>query len=197
MKRLRGINPKLVYCSISGFCADGPYAERPSYDSVAQALSGFLSVVVDPDLPRFLGPALADAIVAPDGSSTPVTAGAVREAPWTAGVHFWARGGERVGALVVNAEASESDLARLDADSLATRLGATTAGAARGRDFEIDVDRASAIRRLIDRARPGDTVLLAGKGHERRMLVRDERRPWNDREEAERALAAAGYGMGR
>jgi crotonobetainyl-CoA:carnitine CoA-transferase CaiB-like acyl-CoA transferase len=55
-------NPRLVYCSISGFGADGPYAERPSYDSVAQALSGFLSVVVDPERPRFLGPALADAI---------------------------------------------------------------------------------------------------------------------------------------
>src|SRR5262249_30772440 len=39
-----------------------PYVERPSYDSVAQALSGFLSVVVDPANPRFLGPALADAI---------------------------------------------------------------------------------------------------------------------------------------
>ncbi len=61
-RRLRGINPKLVYCSISGFGADGPYAERPSYDSVAQALSGFLSVVVDEERPRFLGPALADSI---------------------------------------------------------------------------------------------------------------------------------------
>ena len=50
------------YCSISGFGSDGPYSERPSYDSVAQALSGFLSVVVDPERPRFLGPALADAI---------------------------------------------------------------------------------------------------------------------------------------
>jgi crotonobetainyl-CoA:carnitine CoA-transferase CaiB-like acyl-CoA transferase len=59
---LQALNPKLVYCSISGFGADGPYADRPSYDSVAQALSGFLSVVVDPDRPRFLGPALADAI---------------------------------------------------------------------------------------------------------------------------------------
>src|SRR6185369_11114456 len=56
------INPSLIYTSISGFGASGPYADRPSYDSVAQALSGFLSVVVDPERPRFLGPALADAI---------------------------------------------------------------------------------------------------------------------------------------
>jgi crotonobetainyl-CoA:carnitine CoA-transferase CaiB-like acyl-CoA transferase len=61
-KRLMELNPKLVYCSISGFGASGPYVDRPSYDSVAQALSGFLSVVVDEDRPRFLGPALADAI---------------------------------------------------------------------------------------------------------------------------------------
>jgi crotonobetainyl-CoA:carnitine CoA-transferase CaiB-like acyl-CoA transferase len=61
-QRLQELNPKLIYCSISGFGSSGPYVDRPSYDSVAQALSGFLSVVVDPDRPRFLGPALADAI---------------------------------------------------------------------------------------------------------------------------------------
>src|SRR5688572_28144086 len=61
-ERLQALNPKLIYCSISGFGSSGPYVDRPSYDSVAQALSGFLSVVVDPDRPRFLGPALADAI---------------------------------------------------------------------------------------------------------------------------------------
>src|SRR5689334_656438 len=61
-ERLRGANPRLVYCSISGFGSTGPYVDRPSYDSVAQALSGFLSVVVDAERPRFLGPALADAI---------------------------------------------------------------------------------------------------------------------------------------
>jgi crotonobetainyl-CoA:carnitine CoA-transferase CaiB-like acyl-CoA transferase len=60
--RLQDINPRLVYCSISGFGSSGPYTERPSYDSVAQALSGFLSVVVDYRRPQFLGPALADAI---------------------------------------------------------------------------------------------------------------------------------------
>ena len=61
-ERLTAINPRLIYTSISGFGASGPYVERPSYDSVAQALSGFLSVVVDSSRPRFLGPALADAI---------------------------------------------------------------------------------------------------------------------------------------
>lgn len=66
-----------------------------------------------------------DAIEAPDGSTRPVASGATIEAPWTAGVHFWRRGGERAGALVVNGEARESDLARLAPDSLAALLGAT------------------------------------------------------------------------
>ena len=61
-ERLRGMNERLIHCSISGFGSSGPYVDRPSYDSVAQALSGFLSVVVDAEQPRFLGPALADAI---------------------------------------------------------------------------------------------------------------------------------------
>src|SRR2546423_13164165 len=62
VERLLQINPRLVYCSISGFGASGPYAERPSYDSVAQALRGVLSVVVDFRRPKFLGPAPAAAI---------------------------------------------------------------------------------------------------------------------------------------
>jgi UDP-N-acetylmuramoyl-L-alanyl-D-glutamate--2,6-diaminopimelate ligase len=70
--------------------------------------------------------------------------------------------------------------------------GATLRGKHLGKDFLIDVDRASAIRELFGRARPGDTVLLAGKGHERRMLVGDARLLWNDRQEAERALAELG-----
>jgi crotonobetainyl-CoA:carnitine CoA-transferase CaiB-like acyl-CoA transferase len=62
VERLHQLNPRLVCCSISGFGSSGPYVDRPSYDSVAQALSGFLSVVVDYQQPQFLGPALADAI---------------------------------------------------------------------------------------------------------------------------------------
>ena len=41
---LKALNPKLVVCHISGFGADGPYAQRPSFDFIAQAMSGFMSV---------------------------------------------------------------------------------------------------------------------------------------------------------
>ncbi len=60
--RLRELNPRLVYCAISGFGPDGPNAGRPSYDTVAQAASGFLKLLVNPANPRVVGPALADAI---------------------------------------------------------------------------------------------------------------------------------------
>lgn len=60
--RLRELNPQLIYCAISGFGRDGPAAMRPSYDSVAQAASGFLKLLVNPANPRVVGPALADAL---------------------------------------------------------------------------------------------------------------------------------------
>ncbi len=60
--RLQGINPKLVYCSISGFGPDGPDQKRPAFDSVAQAASGFLRLLVNPEHPRVVGPAIADAV---------------------------------------------------------------------------------------------------------------------------------------
>ena len=60
--RLRELNPRLIYCAISGFGPDGPAAARPSYDTVAQAASGFLKLLINPANPRVVGPALADAI---------------------------------------------------------------------------------------------------------------------------------------
>jgi crotonobetainyl-CoA:carnitine CoA-transferase CaiB-like acyl-CoA transferase len=60
--RLRALNPKLVYCSISGFGSSGPAANRPAYDTVAQAASGFLKLLVNPENPRVVGPAIADAL---------------------------------------------------------------------------------------------------------------------------------------
>ncbi|MGO4303734.1 CaiB/BaiF CoA transferase family protein [Cupriavidus sp. RAF12] len=60
--RLRELNPRLIYCAISGFGATGPAASRPSYDTVAQAASGFLNLLINPANPRVVGPAIADAM---------------------------------------------------------------------------------------------------------------------------------------
>ena len=61
-ERLRGINGRLIYCAISGFGATGPAAHRPTYDSVAQAASGYLRLLVNPANPRVVGPAIADLV---------------------------------------------------------------------------------------------------------------------------------------
>jgi crotonobetainyl-CoA:carnitine CoA-transferase CaiB-like acyl-CoA transferase len=58
---LRRLNPKLVFCFITGFGADGPYANRPAYDNVGQALAGWLSRFHETDDARVAGPAISDA----------------------------------------------------------------------------------------------------------------------------------------
>jgi crotonobetainyl-CoA:carnitine CoA-transferase CaiB-like acyl-CoA transferase len=58
---LRRLNPKLVFCFITGFGADGPYANRAAYDNVGQALAGWLSRFHDTDDARVAGPAISDA----------------------------------------------------------------------------------------------------------------------------------------
>ena len=59
---MREANPRLVYCSITGFGGDGPYAQRPAFDSVGQALSGWASRHRRGDDPRVIGPAIADPV---------------------------------------------------------------------------------------------------------------------------------------
>jgi crotonobetainyl-CoA:carnitine CoA-transferase CaiB-like acyl-CoA transferase len=60
--RLRELNPRLIYAAISGFGQDGPHKDRPAFDTVAQAASGFLRLLVNPGNPRVVGPAIADAV---------------------------------------------------------------------------------------------------------------------------------------
>ncbi|MBB5686776.1 CaiB/BaiF CoA transferase family protein [Sphingobium boeckii] len=60
---LSAINPRLIYCAISGFGMTGPLRDRPSFDIVAQALSGALSVNGEPGhLPTKLGIPLGDLV---------------------------------------------------------------------------------------------------------------------------------------
>lgn len=49
--RLKVLQPKLVVCSINGFGSDGPYRDRPAFDFIAQAMSGFMSVNGNADDP--------------------------------------------------------------------------------------------------------------------------------------------------
>src|SRR5437899_129177 len=46
---LKQIKPDLVYCSITGFGQDGPYAERPGYDFIVQGIGGFMSITGERD----------------------------------------------------------------------------------------------------------------------------------------------------
>ncbi|MBP2514802.1 CaiB/BaiF CoA-transferase family protein [Sphingomonas sp. PvP018] len=58
---LAAINPQLVYCSITGFGQDGPYAPRAGYDFIVQGMSGIMDLTGEPDgAPQKIGVAFAD-----------------------------------------------------------------------------------------------------------------------------------------
>jgi crotonobetainyl-CoA:carnitine CoA-transferase CaiB-like acyl-CoA transferase len=58
---LAAINPRLVYCSITGFGQDGPYAHRAGYDFIVQGMSGIMDLTGDPaGEPQKIGVAFAD-----------------------------------------------------------------------------------------------------------------------------------------
>jgi formyl-CoA transferase len=62
-ERLRTVNPKLVYCAISGFGQDGPLRDQPAYDQIVQGMSGLMSITGDADTaPYRVGYPVADTI---------------------------------------------------------------------------------------------------------------------------------------
>ncbi|MCB5364301.1 CoA transferase [Pusillimonas sp. CC-YST705] len=66
---LAAVNPSLIYCSITGFGHSGPYAERPGYDALIQAMGGLMSITGEPDGtpgggPQKVGVAVVDILTA-------------------------------------------------------------------------------------------------------------------------------------
>ncbi|MFN8593943.1 MAG: UDP-N-acetylmuramoyl-L-alanyl-D-glutamate--2,6-diaminopimelate ligase [Thermomicrobiales bacterium] len=83
-----------------------------------------------------------------------------------------------------------------DADAIIEQIaaGAVAAGSIRDESLFQRTDRRDAIALAIEIARPGDCVLLAGKGHEGSIIWGREKLPWNEAEIARELLAAAGFG---
>ncbi len=102
--------------------------------------------------------------------------------------------GERCRLVVVTDEDPRGE----DNEAILTEIaaGAEAVGRRRGEDLLVVADRETAIHAALERARPGDLVLLAGKGHERSIIRPDGPVPWDERAAALRALADLGYRAG-
>jgi len=95
----------------------------------------------------------------------------------------------RVVVLTDDDPRSEDEMAILEEIA----AGAEEAGRRRDRDLFLIPDRASAIRRAFELARPGDIVLLAGKGHEPSIALAGGPTPWSEADVARAALREMGY----
>jgi UDP-N-acetylmuramoyl-L-alanyl-D-glutamate--2,6-diaminopimelate ligase len=70
-------------------------------------------------------------------------------------------------------------------------ISAVNAGIPQGAPVEVEPDRALAIASAVDAARPGDVVVIAGKGHETTQVTGDRIVPFDDRVVARAAIARA------
>jgi UDP-N-acetylmuramoyl-L-alanyl-D-glutamate--2,6-diaminopimelate ligase len=96
--------------------------------------------------------------------------------------------GERARLVVVTDEDPRNEDRDAILDDIAR--GAEAAGRRRGHDLLLIADRRAAIETAFEAARPGDIVLLAGKGHERSIIGPDGERPWDERAVATELLEA-------
>lgn len=94
-------------------------------------------------------------------------------------------------AILADVEVGLEGLERVEPEALLREASGTKTGR-----YAVLVDRRAAIERAIADAGPEDTVVLAGKGHEDYQIVGREKRPFDDRLEARRALMARGSGGG-
>jgi crotonobetainyl-CoA:carnitine CoA-transferase CaiB-like acyl-CoA transferase len=90
---IKAINPRVVYCSITGFGQHGPYAKRPGYDAVFQAMGGLMSVTGHPDGqpgggPMKVGPSIVDVLTGLNASIAIIGALYGRDANGGQGQHI-------------------------------------------------------------------------------------------------------------
>ncbi|MEV0403089.1 UDP-N-acetylmuramoyl-L-alanyl-D-glutamate--2,6-diaminopimelate ligase [Actinoallomurus sp. NPDC050550] len=91
---------------------------------------------------------------------------------------------------------TSDDPAGKDPGDLAEQVESGVKGRRRGTDYEVILDRRTAIWRAVEMARPGDVVILAGKGPERTMLLAEGPVPWDEHAEVETALRELGRAGG-
>lgn len=99
--------------------------------------------------------------------------------------------GERARLVVLTDEDPRGEDREAILDEIAR--GAEVAGRRRGHDLLLIADRREAIAAAFEAARPGDIVLLAGKGHERAIIGPDGERPWDERAVAMELLHELGH----
>jgi UDP-N-acetylmuramoyl-L-alanyl-D-glutamate--2,6-diaminopimelate ligase len=102
--------------------------------------------------------------------------------------------GERCRLIVVTDEDPRDEDSNAINDAIAR--GAEAAGRRRGHDLLVIADRRAAMEAAFERARPGDIVLLAGKGHEHSIIGPNGPQPWNEAAVARELLLALGHGTG-
>jgi crotonobetainyl-CoA:carnitine CoA-transferase CaiB-like acyl-CoA transferase len=93
--RLQELNPRLVVASVNGYGSSGPYIDRPAFDFIAQAMSGFMSVTGPPGEPMRAGPPISDLVAGLYAAFGTVSALLARERGITAG-------GQRLEASLMN-----------------------------------------------------------------------------------------------
>jgi len=99
--------------------------------------------------------------------------------------------GERARLVIVTDEDPRGEDREAILDEIAR--GAETVGRRRGQDLQLIADRRTAMATAFEAARPGDIVLLAGKGHERSIIGPDGEQAWDERATALDLLAELGY----
>jgi UDP-N-acetylmuramoyl-L-alanyl-D-glutamate--2,6-diaminopimelate ligase len=99
--------------------------------------------------------------------------------------------GERARLVVVTDEDPRGEDRHAILDQIAR--GAEAAGKRRGQDLQLIADRRAAIETAFEAARPGDVVVLAGKGHETTIAGPDGDQPWDEVAVAVETLAAMGF----